>query len=274
MVAPTPKQPQPQTVFEELPAETRDFYVAGIEVLERARIPFLVGGAYAMANYAGIVRHTKDFDVFIRRADVEAALSAFEQNGYRTERTHPHWVVKAFSSDAEDADFIDLIFGGGNGLTVVDDEWFKNSVPGELFDRSLRLCPAEEIIWSKSFVMERNRFDGADVAHLLVARAENLDWERLQRRFAGNERVLLTHLLMFGFIYPTEKHRVPQRVIDSLFEKTRNEPPVRRPICRGTLLSWNQYLPDITERGYEDARLAPDGPLTQEQIDRWTAATK
>jgi len=274
MVAPTSKQPQPQTVFEELPQEARQFYVAGIEVLEQANIPFLVGGADAMANYAGIVRHTKDFDVFVGRSDVEAALAAFERAGYRTERTHPHWVVKAFSNNLEDADFIDLIFGGGNGLTVVDDDWFKHSVPGELFGRKLRLCPAEEIIWSKSFVMERNRFDGADVAHLLVARADKLDWDRLQRRYSGHERVLLSHLLMFGYIYPTEKHCVPQRVIDALFEKTRDEPPVRRPICRGTFFSWNQYLPDITERGYVDARLAPDGPLTQAQIDRWTAAIK
>jgi hypothetical protein len=274
MVAAVPKQPQPQTVFEELPEEARQFYIAGIEVLEKANIPFLVGGAYAMANYAGIVRHTKDFDVFLRRSDVDRALAAFENEKYRTECTHPHWVVKAFSSDRDDADFIDLIFGGGNGLTVVDDDWFKHSVVGELFGRKLRLCPAEEIIWSKSFVMERNRFDGADVAHLLVARADHLDWARLQRRYAGHERVLLWHLLMFGYIYPTEKHRVPQRVIDELFDKTRNEPPVRRPICRGTFLSWNQYLPDITERGYVDARLAPDGPLTQEQIGRWTAAIK
>jgi hypothetical protein len=274
MVAPTPKQPRPQNVFDELPAEAREFYVAGIEVLESAGLPFLVGGAYAMASYAGIVRHTKDFDVFLRRAHVEPALAAFERAGYRTERTHPHWVVKAFSSSHADADFIDLIFGGGNGLTVVDDDWFKHSVGGELFDRKLHLCPAEEIIWSKSSVMDRNRFDGADVAHLLVARGDHLDWRRLQRRFMGHERVLLAHLLMFGYIYPTEKHRVPQRVIDELFEKTRSEPPVRRPICRGTFFSWNQYLPDIIERGYEDARLAPDGPLTQDQVDRWTAATK
>jgi hypothetical protein len=43
-------------------------------------------------------------------------------------------------------------------------------------------------------------------------------------------------------------------------------------LCRGTLLSRSQYLADIGWWGYCDARLQPIGPLTPEQIARWTAA--
>ena len=35
------------------------------------------------------------------------------------------------------------------------------------------LIPAEEMIWSKAFIMERERYDGADVAHILRACAEH-----------------------------------------------------------------------------------------------------
>jgi hypothetical protein len=39
------------------------------------------------------------------------------------------------------------------------------------------------MIWSKAFVMERERFDGADVAHLLRSMGPRLDWDRILRRF-------------------------------------------------------------------------------------------
>jgi hypothetical protein len=274
MVAPTPQQPQPQTVFDHLPTPTRDFYLHAMDILDRAKVPYLVGGAYSLAYYAGIVRHTKDFDVFVRPSQVKNALIAFEQQGYRTEYTHPHWVAKAFDHDEKDPDFVDFIYGSGNGLTAVDDEWFKHAVAGEVFGRKVQLCPAEEIIWSKAFIMERNRFDGADVAHLIQARADKLDWPRLLQRFKTHERVLLAHLLLFGYVYPSQKARVPQRVIDELIEEVRSETATGDAVCRGTFLSWNQYLPDIRERGYEDARLQPRGPLTQEQINRWTTTPK
>jgi hypothetical protein len=46
-------------------------------------------------------------------------------------------------------------------------------------------------------------------------------------------------------------------------------PPSRR-VCRGTLLSRAQYLVDIEKWGYEDARLQPQGRMTEEDILRWT----
>jgi hypothetical protein len=58
----------------------------------------------------------------------------------------------------------------------------------------------EETIWSKAFVMERERYDGADIAHLLRASAERLDWHRLLERFDAHWPVLLSHLILFGFI--------------------------------------------------------------------------
>jgi hypothetical protein len=47
--------------------------------------------------------------------------------------------------------------------------------------------------------------------------------------------------------------------------------PARR-ICRGTLTSRAQYLVDIERWGYEDARLAPHGSMTDDEASIWTAA--
>jgi hypothetical protein len=255
---------------------TRRFYLKALEILDQSKIRYVVGGAYAMAAHAGIVRHTKDLDVFMKPQDVERTFAVFEQHGYPSELTHPHWVGKIYNkpgADSADA-FVDVIYSGGNGLTRVDDEWLDHATIGDVVGRKAPLSPAEEIIWSKSFVQERDRFDGADVAHLLLARGAELDWPRLFKRFEGHERVLLGHLVMFGYIFPCQKHCVPQHVVDTVIDKLRNEPPQDRNLCRGTNLSWSQYLVDINGRGYTDARLAPHGHLSPEQIATWTKARK
>ena len=81
---------------------------------------------------------------------------------------------------------------------------------------AVQIAPAEETLWSKAFVMERERFDGADVAHIILAYGERLDWGRLRERFGAHWRVLLAHLVLFGFIYPSARSRVPVAVMEEL----------------------------------------------------------
>src|SRR5205814_1501759 len=108
------------------------------------------------------------------------------------------------------------IFGSGNGLAPVDRLWFDHARRGTVLGFPVRLCPIEEMIWSKSFIQERERFDGADVLHLIRAGAARLDWKRLIRRFGPFTRVLLAHLVMFGLVYPGERRRIPARVMKEL----------------------------------------------------------
>jgi hypothetical protein len=247
----------------------RDFYIHAMQLLHDAGIESLVGGAYSLAQHAGIVRHTKDFDIFLRRRDLEAACRALEKGGYRTELVFPHWLAKAFlpHSDA----FVDLIFGSGNGLCTVDDEWFEHAVPRTVFDRPARLVPPEEVIWTKAFVQERERFDGADIAHVLLSRGRELNWPRLLKRFQGHEAVLLAHLILFRYIFPDASGNVPQDVMRRLLDLADKEPP-QTGLCRGTLLSRAQYLIDIGERGYSDARMPPIGNMLCDDVAHWTAA--
>ncbi|HEU5322114.1 MAG TPA: hypothetical protein VFX28_15025 [Methylomirabilota bacterium] len=255
---------------EHLPPATRAFYRRAIRLLDDAGVPFLVGGAYAFERYTGIARHTKDLDVFVHPRDFERGLALFRGAGYATRVSFPHWLGKAYSGD----DFVDVIFSSGNGVAAVDDDWFRHAVDAEVLGMPVRLSPAEEMIWSKAFIMERERFDGADVAHILRARAEALDWDRLQRRFQGHWRVLLAHLVMFGFIYPCERHRVPAAVMRALAARLDDEvdEPAEERLCQGTLVSRAQYLVDVDEWGYADARVAPRGNLTRRETAIWTAA--
>jgi hypothetical protein len=254
----------------ELESEAGQVYRGALDVLTDAGVPFLVGGAYSLAQHAGIVRHTKDFDLFVRPADGRRVLALLGESGFRTELTFPHWLGKAFRGEY----FVDVIFSSGNGLATVDDEWFEHAVPAEILGMTLRLCPAEEMIWSKAFVQERERYDGADVAHLLRATGPKLDWRRLLRRFGPHWRVLLGHLVLFGYVYPSERTAIPTWVLEELWQRLRRESavPGGERVCQGTLLSREQYLPDIEQWGYVDARERPRGPMSAEAITHWTAA--
>ena len=65
-----------QSTFDHPGRDTNAFYRRTLHVLSDARVPFLVGGSHAILNYTGIVRETKDFDVFVRHDDLESALVA------------------------------------------------------------------------------------------------------------------------------------------------------------------------------------------------------
>ena len=166
-----------------------------------------------------------------------------------------------------------MIFSSGNGVCKVDASWFRHALPAEVLGVPVKLCPVEEIIWQQSFVMERERYDGADVAHLLRCRVRDLDWPRLLTRFGPHWRVLLAHLILFGFIYPDQRSDVPEAVMVDLLTRSRRELRTSGPsdrLCRGTLLSRAQYLIDVQSWGYRDARLDPPSQMTPAEIERWT----
>jgi hypothetical protein len=125
----------------------------------------------------------------------------------------------------------------------------------------------------KAFIQERERFDGADVLHLLGSLGPTLDWSRLLERFGQHWRVLFASIVLFGYVYPSEIDCIPAWVSESLsarFSAERADPTTS--VCRGTLLSRAQYRWDIEQLGYTDARIQPVGPLTRDDLAVWDAA--
>jgi hypothetical protein len=242
-----------------------------MSILNEAGLPYLVGGGHALEHYTAIGRQTKDFDIFVRRADYAPIMRALGTAGYRTELTFPHWLGKASCRHG----YVDVIFSSGNGVTTVDDAWFQNATSGQVFGMAARMCPVEEMIWSKAFVMERERYDCADIMHLLLTCATRLDWSRLLSRFADHWRVLFSHLCLFGFVYPGERSRIPEWVMSRCLELLESEmrpgTPLQR-LCQGTLLSREQYLVDIQEWGFADVRRTEASMMTHKDIILWTDA--
>lgn len=251
-----------------------DFYSNALIVIQESGIPFMVGGAYALAAYTGIHRHTKDLDLFVKKEDVRKILDLMSKKGFRTEFTFPHWLGKVLHGEH----YVDVIYSSGNGVATVDQEWFDYASEGPVLGVPCKLIPPEEMLWSKCYVMDRERFDGADVNHVIRACAQTMDWDRLLRRFGPHWRVLLAHIVFFGFTYPNERKKIPHWVMRDLIMRLQLDhsgPQLvgdDEKICQGTLISREQYLVDIDEWGFADARLEPMGPMTEQDITHWTAA--
>jgi hypothetical protein len=256
---------------EELAApDAQDIYRRVLRTLRDGGVEALVGGAYAFTRYTGIERSTKDFDVFVREREIGRALDVLAAAGFHTELTFAHWLGKAYWGD----EFVDVIFNSGNGALPVDDSWFVNAPEADVLSVPSKLVPPEEMLCSKAFIMERERYDGADVVHLIRSGASTLNWERILTCFGERWHILLVNLILFGFVYPGERTRIPRTLMDDLLSRVRAEAevPAQGKVCNGTLLSRQQYLVDVQEWGYEDARLPPRGTMTQDQIADWTAA--
>ncbi|MBP7146886.1 MAG: nucleotidyltransferase [Acidobacteria bacterium] len=232
--------------------QTLAIYRSALTSLREAGVPFLVQGAWAVSSYTGLTRYTKDIDVAVRPEHVDATCRALEAAGFTIQHCATHWLSKALAGD----EFVDIIYGFGNGLACVDDEWFAHARDEEVLGIAVQIAPAEEILWSKAFIMERERFDGADVAHLIHDTDGRLDWQRLLRRFGPHWRVLLAHLVLFGYVYPGRADLVPTWVMNELLDRLQRRlqaPDAGNRLCRGTLVS-RQFEVDVNSRGYEDAR--------------------
>lgn len=259
---------------EGLNEDAEAFYRNVLMALREHEIGFLVGGSYAAAHYTGRTPHTKDLDIFLPPHQADAALDALSCTGFKTEKTYPFWIAKAHQGEY----FVDIIYRAASGLWEIEEEWLDQGEQTELWGVPVRICSVEELIWTKAALMDRTRFDGNDVLHLLQAKSHDLDWERLRQLAGDNWRLLLAHLTLFGYVYPdliplVPKHLLAELSLHLLSERGENEQS-EESLCRGTLISNSQYIYDIEELGYRDARLRPWGQLTPQELQPWIEAVK
>ncbi len=137
-----------------------------------------------------------------------------------------------------------------------------------MLNTKVDLVPPEEIIWQKAHIMERERFGRSGHRASLRASANSLDWPRLLERFGPDWSVLLAHLVLFGFIYPSRRSLIPvgrnellaRLAQNSLAADGASEKVLQRHLSRA------QYLPDIERWGFQDPRLTARTAITSEQL--------
>ena len=215
--------------------------------LNRCRVPYVVSGAFALQVHTGIWRATKDLDLFLTPEDVPAALRCLRKNGFRCEVRDPVWLHKAHRHGF----FIDLITGMSNTVITVDRSWIKNARPAMVLDVRARVLAAEELLASKLFVVRRERFDGADIAHIVYASQGKLDWERILALVKEHWEILLFALVLYRYVYPAYSHYVPSWVWHRLLACFSQELTDRNPAAqfRGSLVDDKMFAIDVCRMG-------------------------
>jgi hypothetical protein len=238
-------------VTEEQKLEARSFYQEALVLLNESGIDYMLGGGFATFHYTGIHRDTKDLDVFCKSTGYPKILKLFAEKGYRTELTDVRWLAKVFKVDY----FIDIIFDTVNNICRVDDAWFTHASEGELAGEAVRFIPAEELVWCKIYVQNRERYDGADVNHVLLKYGKRLDWKRLLSRLDQHWHLFLMQLLSFQFVYPSDFHEIiPRWLFDELMARAHEQYDLPSPmerVCRGPIIDQTQYEIDIRDWGYK-----------------------
>jgi len=238
-------------VTEDQRREAHAYYREALELLNESGAEFLLGGAFATFHYTGVYRETKDLDIFCKSSEYPKILKHFAEKGYHTELTDVRWLAKVFKGEY----FMDVIFDSVNHICTVDDSWYEHAPMGEFEGIPLRLVPAEELIWCKTYVQNRERFDGADVNHLFLRYGKNLDWSRLFKRLDHHWHLFLGKILNFQFVYPSDFHEIiPKWVFDELMKRAYEQydlPPSKERVCRGPLIDNTQYSIDIKEWKYK-----------------------
>lgn len=199
-----------------IPDEEWAVYERVIQALRAAHIPFALGGAFALATYIGRWRNTKDLDFYILPKDVEKVktlLAGCELSDYYPVLPYQrHWIYRAHSGGI----IVDAIWAMANCRADVDSIWLNEGAKVDLRGIEVAAIAAEELLWAKLYIVQRDRCDWPDVWNLLGAVGPTLNWDRVFQRLDGDLSLLQGALSVFSWIAPERARALPTEVFQRL----------------------------------------------------------
>lgn len=187
-------------------------YAKALDAILPLRCPFMIGGAFGLACYTGRWRNTKDLDFFVlpehHEAFVDALLKAGFVDYHETLAYDRGWIFRAVA----DGVIVDVIWDTPNRRARVEPVWFERAPQVSLRGETMLAIPAEELLFIKTFVLQKDRCDWSDLMNLLCFQAGHLDWEYVLARY-GEEVPLLRALLnVFAWLCPIEASQIPEPI--------------------------------------------------------------
>ena len=180
-------------------------------VMARAReaqIPFALGGGYAIAAYTGRWRNTKDMDLYttpaMRDGLIQITVEAGLSDRYSRDPYDRRWIYRAGCGET----IVDIIFAMANLRAQVDEQWLREGAEIHFRGERLPIVPAEEMLWNKLYVMQRDRCDWTDVLNLLYAAGDSIDWEYLLHRMGDDTPLLAGALSVYRWLCPGRSRRI------------------------------------------------------------------
>jgi hypothetical protein len=186
-------------------------YDAVMKAALHERIPFALGGAFALATYTGTFRNTKDLDLYVlpqyreRMKDLVTRLGLVDYFDHR--EYDRSWIYRATA----DGVIVDTIWAMANGRSQVD-EWWMSGPEIEVRGYRIKVIPAEVMLWDKLYILQRERCDWPGVMNILYAMGRDLDWDQILRRLGEDVDLLAGALSVFRWISPAIAQQLPKTV--------------------------------------------------------------
>src|SRR3954447_26365026 len=156
-------------------AAIEETFKRAVAALQRAEIPFLLGGSLATWAHGG-PETRNDLDFMVRPEDAERSLQALVDAGMRAERPPEDWVVKAWDGDV----LIDLIHYP-TGLEITDDVIARGKVLN-VAAMTMRGMAIEDVLTSKLLALGEHSLDLEGPLQLARSLREQIDWDQVRER--------------------------------------------------------------------------------------------
>jgi len=194
-------------------------------ILHRAcseKILFGLGGGLALGYYPGHLCRSKDLDIYISPEHRRRVISMMTDCGLEDYHDRVPYDREWIYRGHQDGIIVDAIWAMANKRASVDDRWTSCGPLVQLCGQSFRVIPPEELIWSKLYVLQRDRCDWPDILNLLYATGPTLDWDHMFQRLRADKPLLKGVLSVFEWLSPARAAAIPDEVWRSLGL----EPPV------------------------------------------------
>jgi hypothetical protein len=211
---------------DQIPDEQWAVYETVIDAAAGRGVRVMLGGAFALAVHTGHWRNTKDLDLFIlpeQRKEAIGTLSDLGLQDYYDQLPYErHWIYRGIVGDI----IVDLIWQMANDRAEVERSWLSHATKVEIRGKEVAVLAAEELVWMKIYVMQRDRCDWTDLLNILYARGSRLDWKRLLSRLGSDAPLLTALVTVFRWTCPGRAQQFPPWIWDRL----ELEPPSMRPM--------------------------------------------
>jgi hypothetical protein len=197
---------------------TKSFRTA-LNALNEAHVPYVIGGAFAIYRYSGAWRNTNDLDLYLERRHISQAADILAREGFldygEMAAGDREWIYHAM----KDGTLIDLIWQPPNHMASIDESFYENGTDGEFLDVQTRYMSASDLIWTKIFIINRQRCDWPDIFHVIRSSPSEIDWSSLVQKIGDHWPVLLSFVVLFDWVYPNEAQSIPQSLREDLLNR-------------------------------------------------------
>lgn len=180
-----------------------------LEAAEKMGLRLAIGGGLALSAYSGYVRNTKDMDLYVMEPDQKKLVKLMADQGfaeYNAVDYDPTWSYRGTRRGF----VVDLLWKMLNGRGAVDEVWTSRGWQLTVRGVKLRLIPPEELVWSKLYILRRERADWPDILNIIFAQGPEMDWERLFSRVGEDMPVLTSLMSLFCWMCPGRAAALPR----------------------------------------------------------------